>query len=310
MKRKPILAGMLSLLAPGVGQVYCGRLKRGLIFMALVLATLPVTFLLFTAVSPPTTLALWMTIGTYLAIRLIPLLDAMWVAQRIRHDYPPKEYNRVTVYILLWLIFTGSSLGYALHARSQHMEAFRVPSASMYPTIIPNDRLVANKVVYKQTDPQPGDLVVYIPLEHRHQKWIVRVIALAGDTVEIKEGRVLINDQPLARKALPNRILAAIPAHHMGGPLTGQPIDGQVYDETNGPSTYTTIYTRKEAATAGDFPKTTVPPHHCFVLGDNRDNSLDSRHHGPIPLATIIGRVDYLYCPAQDWSRFGPLSAE
>jgi len=54
-------------------------------------------------------------------------------------------------------------------------------------------------------------------------------------------------------------------------------------------------------------PPTTVPKHHCFVLGDNRDSSRDSRTFGAVPLAGIIGRADFLYAPAREWSRFGSL---
>ncbi len=56
-----------------------------------------------------------------------------------------------------------------------------------------------------------------------------------------------------------------------------------------------------------DFPETKIPKNHCFVLGDNRNLSEDSRQFGPIPLATVKGRADYLYWPAKDWSRFGPV---
>ena len=59
------------------------------------------------------------------------------------------------------------------------------------------------------------------------------------------------------------------------------------------------------ANSSGDFAKTTVPDMYCFVLGENRANSLDSRHFGPVPLADVLGKIDFIYFPAGSWSRFG-----
>jgi signal peptidase I len=53
------------------------------------------------------------------------------------------------------------------------------------------------------------------------------------------------------------------------------------------------------------FPETVIPNGTCFVLGDNRNNSLDSRFFGPVPLSDVLGRVDFIYKPAETWSRFG-----
>jgi len=306
-KRSAVLAGILSLLAPGVGQVYCGRIVRGLLFMTLVITAIPLYFQVLTRVSTPTTAALLFVVGAYLTTCLIPILDALWMARRTRRDYQLKEYNRLSVYFLFWVIMAGSSLGYALHARSEHVEAFRVPSASMYPTIVPDDRFLANKTVYDTADPEPGDLVIYISPTHRRQKWIKRVIACAGDTVEIRQGEVWVNDQPLNRKERSDGSLDTIATRYTAGPYKGQVIDGTIYEEHNGGKVYLTLYSGHEGSSLADFPRTVIPAHHCFVLGDNRDDSYDSRHHGSIPLATIIGRADYLYCPVKDWSRFGPL---
>lgn len=306
--RSPLLAGVLSLFAPGVGQVYCGRLTRGVVFMTIALTATPIYFLILTRVSPPLTGALLAVFAAYLLTCLIPLVDAVWWAQRTRRDFRPKDYNRVLVYILLWWISAGASLGFALHARSTSIEAFRVPAASMYPTILPHDRLLANKIVYREADPLRGDIVVFTPLFRRQQRWIKRIIALAGDTVEIKKGHVFVNDKAFERKALPDWTLAALATRYPGGPLKGKLIEGSAFEENNGRVSYTVLYTDHQASdTKSNFPKTTIPPHHCFVLGDNRDQSRDSRHHGPIPLATIIGRADYLYWPVKSWSRFGPL---
>ena len=87
----------------------------------------------------------------------------------------------------------------------------------------------------------------------------------------------------------------------------GRTTQGQVYTEHNGRAEYRIFLADAGPSEESDLGEITVPPHHCFVLGDARDNSLDSRQFGPIPYALIKGRADYLYCPAGDWSRFGRL---
>jgi len=91
--------------------------------------------------------------------------------------------------------------------------------------------------------------------------------------------------------------------------VQAEPLEGEVFEETNGKAKYKIFLAKPpHDNTSGDFAKITVPEHHCFVLGDNRNLSRDSRHFGPVLLATIKGRADYLYCPAKDWSRFGRIN--
>ena len=81
-----------------------------------------------------------------------------------------------------------------------------------------------------------------------------------------------------------------------------------VFEEINGNMKYNIFLAESpHNKTTGDFEKITVPEHHCFVLGDNRNLSRDSRDFGPVPLATIKGRADYIYWPAMDWSHFGKI---
>ena len=79
---------------------------------------------------------------------------------------------------------------------------------------------------------------------------------------------------------------------------------GKVLKEINGRHSYKIMLTETNPD-LNKFQKTVVPNGHCFVLGDNRRNALDSRYFGSVPLADIKGRVDYVYYPAESWSRFG-----
>jgi len=199
---------------------------------------------------------------------------------------------------------TGGSTQIAFNVRATLLEAFRVPSSSNYPTIDSNDRLLANKLAYKNSDPKRGDLIVFLNPKDRGQNYIKRVVAIAGDTVEIKEGQLYVNDEKLQRK-----VLAQSTPDNIRVEVKGEPLEGDIFEETNGDAKYKIFLARPpDDYTSFDFAKITVPEHHCFVLGDNRMNSYDSRHFGPVPLATVKGRADYLYWPAKDWSRIGRIS--
>ena len=85
-------------------------------------------------------------------------------------------------------------------------------------------------------------------------------------------------------------------------------MQGEVFYEYNDQAKYKIILVppkQSKKASSTDFKQLTVPKYHCFVLGDNRNHSKDSRSFGCIPVASIKGRFDYLYFPVERWSRFG-----
>ena len=110
--------------------------------------------------------------------------------------------------------------------------------------------------------------------------------------VEIKDNVIYINDVPLRYDEIDKQELSVIKRQ----------VHGKVLRETNGDVSYKIMLTD---APSQYFNRITVPDGHCFVLGDNRNNSSDSRHFGPVPLVDVKGRVDYIYFPAESWSRFG-----
>jgi len=305
-RRKPSTAVVLSLIMPGLGHVYCGRIVRGLILAFLSGMFIPV---IFGALSVSRSSVRFGVIAAALlaslAVLLIAVIESWQTARHTTEAYVPKNYNRWYVYVILVLMSTGNSIQVAFQVRANLLEAFRVPVASNYPTIIPGDRFLANKLAYKNHDPQRGDLVVFINPEDRRINYIKRVVAVAGDTVEIKDGRLYINDRKLIRQNAPQSILDNVRID-----VQGKPLEGEVFYEINADSKYK-IFSAKPPHERGspDFAKITVPEHHCFVLGDNRNLSYDSRHFGPVPLATVKGRADYLYFPAKGFSRFGRIKS-
>jgi len=303
-KRLAWLAVVLSIVMPGVGHVYCGKLTRGLAFGLLYGLAIPVVLGLLAYASPASTVAFGLLmIAAAFGVAVAAALDACRLARQTRPDYQPKGYNHAAVYVLIGLMTQGSSVGYALHVRSSLFEAFRVPAASEYPNITPGDRILANKTAYRKADPEVGDVVLFRPPTGNWRiHYVKRIVALGGESVEIKDGVLYINDKPLPRRQIRS---ASTQVRGQNGSV--ETLSGEVLAETNGSATYKTFLTADPSEAAKDFARITVPQHHCFVLGDNRNYSLDSRHFGPIPYAAIEARVDYVYWPVDTWTRFGRL---
>jgi len=164
----------------------------------------------------------------------------------------------------------------ALLIRTFVIQAFKIPSGSMIPTFEIGDRIFVSKFIYGAripfTDirlpalrqPRRGDIVVFVSPETPKKDFVKRLIATEGETVEIKNGNILIN---------------------------GKGIDGPDSVKSN------YYYNR------GDFGKelaaVTVPNGFYFTLGDNSANSRDSRYWGFIPKSNLIGKAVLLYWPVQ-----------
>ena len=176
------------------------RIVRGIILVFLSSMFIPVIFgALSVARSSVRIGVIAAALLASLAVLLIAVIESWRTARHTTEAYVLKDYNKWYVYVLLVLMSTGNSIQVAFQVRSNLLEAFRVPTASNYPTIVPGDRFLANKLAYKNRDPQTGDLVVFINPEDRRMNYIKRVVAVAADTVEIKDSQLYINDQKLIR---------------------------------------------------------------------------------------------------------------
>jgi len=206
---------------------------------------------------------------------------------------------------------------------------FYIPSESMMPVLLKGDRLVVSKFPYgwswvsvsfhllperpgrilPQT-PERGDIVILTP-PGRQEDYIKRVIGLPGDTIAVSRGEVILNGRPLRRVAAAPAMIpvdANVPCEGPGfEDAFVRQADGSafcrlpVFRETlPGGRAYDTIDITDDSP--GDFrPEIRVPAGHVFVMGDNRDNSADSRFPieggglgGPVPLENVGGRAELI----------------
>lgn len=247
-KRKPSTAMNLSLFLPGLGQVYCGALGRGLLHLCALTALIVVALIfLATQSAPPKTILI-----TVALLSVIPTAYSTWDARRMalasREDYRLKDYNRASVYVALSFLTLPLLTGLAFSVRENFLHIFAMTGSSMSPTFDEGDRIFVRKDSYRDRQPERNDLVAFLSPANRRQTWVKRVIALPGDIVEIKEGIVHLNGTAIKE------------------------VSGVQPDKAN-------------------VPPTTIPEHHCYVLGDNRANSKDSRQIGTVPMIALVGKV-------------------
>jgi len=161
----------------------------------------------------------------------------------------------------------------AMFIRTFFIQAFKIPSGSMRPTLIERDRLMVNKLRYGAkvpftdkrlpgiTNPQRGDIIVFVYPEDPKRDFIKRLVALGGETIEIKDGKIYIN-----------------------GKTVDHPIMNLIF-----------YYNRGDYG--GENKRIIVPEGYVYVLGDNSASSHDSRYWGFISEQEIIGRAEVIYWP-------------
>jgi signal peptidase I len=181
----------------------------------------------------------------------------------------------------------GLALLIALAVRSSVVQAFWVPSGSMLPTIQIGDHIFVNKLAYgfqlpflgqvaKFSSPERNDIVVFIsPVDHSTDL-IKRIVAVAGDQVEIKGKRLFVNGKQVTE-----------PYAHFTD-RSGHLVPAANYMAQNGSS-------GADTAPRDNYGPITVPQGKFFVLGDNRDRSYDSRFWGFADVADVKGRATFVY---------------
>ena len=180
----------------------------------------------------------------------------------------------------------------AFFIRTFIIQAFKIPSGSMKPTLQIGDHILVTKFIYgvkipiirktfvSISEPKRGDMVVFIYPEDRSKDFVKRVIGIGGDNIEIRNKKIYLN-------GLPYNDNYGVYTDDMIIPGAAQPRD--------------------------NFGPVTVPPGSIFCMGDNRDQSYDSRFWGFVDLRDVLGKAFIIYWSWNSdehnvrWSRFGNL---
>ncbi len=252
---------LFTFLTFGLGQISCGKIRRGIIiyvlsfivgFLAIYICTRPI---------PPFNIIIATII--FVGLYLFVLIDAFLISRNPKNTL---KINPLIGYLLIVGIWQLNSSfitpTIAKIVKEDFVQAYQIPSGGMIPTLLVGDHLLVDKHIYKNQAPSYGDIVIFpYPVDPK-KGFIMRVVALGGDTIEIKEKQVYLNGKELSEPY----------AVHLAP---------QIIQDNKNPRDF--------------FGPVTVPEDSIFVLGDNRDNSHDSRYWGFVKKETVEARVINLY---------------
>lgn len=283
--RKWWISGLFSLIWPGLGQLYNGQVRKGVVLLMLGFFMIPLLSLGILSKYPPAAplQAMALMIALSAVLILYAVSDAIFHSLKQRHHYPLKKYNKVAVYAAV--ILCGILLPYLVpplkvtpgNIKANYLQAYKIPSKSMLPTLLVGDCILVDRRLPAR-EPVRGDIIVFrFPLDE-NKDFIKRVVAVGGDTVAVRDKNLYVNGV----------LEKEMPVVHQ---------DPEVMPATAGPR--------------DNFGPVTVPEESFFVMGDNRDQAFDSRFFGFVDKSKIKGTARQIYWSWQPgtlafrWERIG-----
>ncbi len=281
--KEPWLAVLLSYILPGFGQIYSGRMYRGMILTGgSVISILGINSWLNFIVSPYTrvTKLHWLgfvaTALMVIGFHIMSMIDAHSCARQHNRNHetgPAPVYLKILALtgLLVMIVFLANYLTPLVQYYKYTYYVGISLGDSMRPGI-ENEDIVLDKYVTDYV-PQRGEIIAFKSPRNRADNYCKRVIGIPGDTVEIKAKEVFLNQQ---------RLLEPYVRHN----------DSLVF------SHYSDEYViPRELKKRDEMAPVVVPAGTCFVLGDNRDLSDDSRYFGLVPLQDVLCRVIKIIWP-------------
>lgn len=269
------MAGVLTGFTPGLGHLYCGQWQKGLkLHLLFILGGAVVLYgILLYVPYPPYNVIV--PLGLIWGGLVFILIDAVRLAKKLREGYQLKPYNKWYIYLVIIVLV---SFGEPALVRFPP-KAYTIPSGAMSPTLLRGDQVLVDKIVYQFADPRRKDIITFLYAEDESKIFVKRIIGLPGDTITIRNKVVSIN---------------------------GEAINGEDYTQYGDPGVI-----QGQISPRDNYGPITVPKNAYFVLGDNRDYSLDSRFGGFVEKEKILGKVGTIYWswdPIESqvrWSRVG-----
>lgn len=275
--RNPVLAFFLALFFPGAGHVYNGQLKKGVLFL-LISLILPV-ILGFTRIGIYFT-GFFLILIIDFSFRIYVIYDAVKNAKRLK-IFSTKPYN-TWYYYLLTIIVISAVFWFYNYNSIVGVQSYKIPTTSNQPTIQLGDKVVADLKAFNNSKPNYGDIVIFQKKDSLNP-WIYRVVGLPNDRLEIQNNFLTINGKKCKTQFIKE--------------TTSDDFYVNEYEEELPNGHKHKFYTFKNPFedSKNVVSEIIIPANSYYLIGDNRDNAMDSRYIGTITKEEIIGKVMFSY---------------
>lgn len=258
--RKPWIAGALTFFTIGLGHLYYGNFKRGVILFLGGQLFLIVAYSSSLLYPPYGMIIAWTAAFFYL---IYCIVDAVKGAKPHKISYSLNKYNRWYIYFLYWFVATIVIQPINLTPVKHYIvRPYKIPSGAMKPTLQIGDHIIVDKLTYINSEPKRGDIVIFPFPEDPSKDFIKRIIGMGGDTIEIKNKQVFIDGEPYQENYA-------------------------IYSDSN-------VFP-KDIQPRDNLGPVKIPEDSLFVMGDNRDQSYDSRFWGFVKRSSVKGRIKGIY---------------
>ena len=274
--RNGFIAFLLSLLFPGLGQVYNGQPKKAIIFFGLLLL-FPLLFCLTRGMIFFYGLLSFFVVG--IALRIYIIFDGVTNAKQ-QKEYILKPYNTWYYYTLMAIGMLVISMVYDINS-VLGTQTFKIAAGSNEPTFQIGDWLVADMRAYKNNEPDYGDIAVFSKPDG--QIYTFRIVGCPDDNIELIDNIVSVNGKPSKATFIRETTFDEMPVVELEEELP------------NGHKHLIYKFKQPYDSTKTNIKNIVVPPDSYYLLGDNRDNAYDSRYEGFISKDRIKGRIIYSY---------------
>lgn len=196
-----------------------------------------------------------------LTYHILVAIDAISVARKLGADYQPKRYNQPIISAMIFISIVTINTTVTTFIKNNYVQAYKIPAGSMKPTLIIGDHILVDRG-HSARNPDRGDVIVFEYPVDPQKDFVKRIAAVGGDTVEIRDKELRVNGRPAEEAYVVHSDERTLPASQ---------------------------------APRDNFGPVAVPPESYFVLGDNRDESYDSRFFGSVEKAKVKGVVRNIY---------------